>query len=280
MSQKSSGWPVGIRLEVLDGETILEKFANAAAYGFDAVELPGRYLADYRDELMACASRLALPVCTISLGFRGSLVSADATARRRCCADVRALLELCADLGAAGLVMPPVLDMDNHPRITDPGPHPTVRAAEDALLLAQLPELADSARETGTLILLEPICRTETNYLNTLSRAVELCKQCGREEIGITADFYHMTLEESDPLEALREAGSWIRHVHVGSSVRAEPDPDSLDLAPGMDVLREIGYRGYVVAECRSLSGPPGEVLPRSARYLRGITAAGPASRA
>jgi len=70
MSQ-DGGWPIGIRLEVLDGQTVPEKFANA--YGFDAVELPGRYLADYRDELLACASRLPLAVSTISLGFRGDL---------------------------------------------------------------------------------------------------------------------------------------------------------------------------------------------------------------
>ena len=51
MSQ-DGGWPIWIRLEVLDGQTVPEKFANANAYGFDAVELPGRYLADYRDELL------------------------------------------------------------------------------------------------------------------------------------------------------------------------------------------------------------------------------------
>ena len=37
MSQ-DGGWPIGIRLEVLDGQTVPEKFANANAYGFDAVE--------------------------------------------------------------------------------------------------------------------------------------------------------------------------------------------------------------------------------------------------
>lgn len=276
---KGDGWPIGIRLEVLDGETVSEKFVNAAAYGFDAVELPGRGLADFQEELLACRSQLALPVSSISLGFRGSLLSADAAARRQCCDDIKSVLSLCAELGAVGMVMPPVLHMDNHPRITDAGEQSDVRAAEDALLLEQLPELADSARDTGTLILLEPVCQAETDYLNTLGRAAALCERFGREELGVTADFYHMQLEESDPLEALRQAGRWIKHVHVGSSVRTEPDPESLDLAPGMNVLREIGYCGYVVAECRSLSGDPATVLPRSAAYLRTVTAPGPASR-
>jgi len=74
-------WKLGIRLEVLPGDGLVERFASAACYGFDAVELPGRHLPDCRDELMANIGRLALPVSSVSLGFRGSLVSADAEGR-------------------------------------------------------------------------------------------------------------------------------------------------------------------------------------------------------
>ena len=57
--------PLAIRLEVLPGKSIQEKFSNAASYGFDALELPGRYLGDYLDELLACRDGLPLPICSI-----------------------------------------------------------------------------------------------------------------------------------------------------------------------------------------------------------------------
>ena len=33
--------------------------------------------------------------------------------------------------------------------------------------------------------------------------------------------------------------------------------------------MKEIGYEGYVVVECRSLSGAGDEVLPKCVSYLR-----------
>ena len=66
-SSDHGSWPLGIRLEVLPGSNLREKFQRAAEYGFDAVELPGRYLSEYRDELMAEHDRLPLPVARLFL---------------------------------------------------------------------------------------------------------------------------------------------------------------------------------------------------------------------
>ena len=264
-------WTLGVRMEVLPGDGVRSRFENAARYGFDAVELPGRYLGEYKDELMACRGELALPVSSISLGFRGSLVSADAEARRLCREDTKAVLALCADLGARGVVMPPVLHMDGHTRVSDPGRFETVREAEDAMLADQLPELAERAAALGVRLMLEPVNRFETDYLYTLGHAVSLCERVGHDGLGITADFFHMQIEELHPADALRRAGRWLTHVHVAENTRVEPGPGSLDFAPGFGALREVGYDGYVVIECRTLSGPADEVLPRSAEYLRRI---------
>ena len=43
-------WPLSIRLEVLPGEGVIEKFERAATYGFDVVELlpmPGHHASDF-----------------------------------------------------------------------------------------------------------------------------------------------------------------------------------------------------------------------------------------
>jgi len=266
-------WPLAVRLEVLPGQGIVQKFDRAARYGFDAVELPGRWLPEYLDELLACKDRLALGVSSISLGFGGSLVSAEADARQQCRQDTKKLLDLCRELGGAGLVMPPVLHQDAHRRLANAGGHADVKATEDALLLEQLPELAEHAAGRDVLLLLEPVNRFETDYLNRLDQAASLCRRLDHPGLGITADFFHMQIEELNPPEALRQAGRWVRHVHVTENTRVEPGPGWLDFRPGFRALHEIGYQGHVVIECRTLSGPPDEVLPGSADYLRRIMA-------
>ena len=146
-------WPLGMRLEVLPGQGVVEQFANAHRYGFDCVELPGRYFADYLDELKARRDELALPVSSISLGLRGSLVSADPESRKQYREDTKGLFALCAELGGVGVVIPPLLHMDNHPRLDGADR----LAKEDALLLDQLPELGDCAAECGVALLLEAV---------------------------------------------------------------------------------------------------------------------------
>jgi len=265
-------WPLGIRLEVLPGDSVVEKFSRARDYGFDAVELPGRYLEDYLADLLRVRDSLPLPVSSISLGFRGSLVSADSRARKQCREDIVDLLGLCSDLGAVGLVMPPVLHMDGHDRLRKPLPgYVTVAAAEDSLLIEQLPELASRSEELGVLLMLEPVNHYETDYMFNLAWARSICERVQAPGLGLVADLYHMQMEELSPPDALKASEKWLRHVHVAENTRVEPGRGSLDIRSSLVALSEIGYAGHVVVECRSLSGPADKVLPASVGYLTSL---------
>lgn len=263
------GVRITCRLEVLPGACVLDRLKAAHRYGFDGVALPGRYLDRYLEELRACVADSPLPLDALSLGFAGSLVSPDPTVRERCRDSLLRLLDLCAELGVGKLNMPPALIQDNPVRLTDPDPYPDVTAAQDALLLEQLPLLAREAAQRDVLLLLEPVNRYEADYLIRLEHAARLCREVDHSHLGCTADFFHMQLEELRPAEAIRRAGRWVRHVHVAENTRVEPGPGTLDFRPGFRALREIGYPGALEVECRALSGPPDEVLPRSVVYLR-----------
>jgi sugar phosphate isomerase/epimerase len=261
-------WKLGIRLEVLPGANVVEKFASAQRYGFDAVELPGRCFDDYLDDLLAHRDELALPVCSISLGFRGSLVSADATARQQCAQDTMRILNLAADLGAVGMVMPPILHMDKHPRLVPSGGR-TLPQMHDELLLAQLPQIADVAEARGVALILEAVNPIETDYMHTVAKAASICARVNRPGIRMLVDLFHMQWEEDDWGDLIRRASPWLAHVHIAEDSRLEPGPGGLDLGAAFSVLREVGYEGHVVIECRSLSGDADEVLPRSVEYVR-----------
>lgn len=257
------------RLEVLPGQRMLEKLENAQRYGFDAVSLPGRYLESYLGELRECLSASPLPIVSMSLGFTGSLVSPDKEIRKKCTESLLRLFDICAEVGAGVFNMPPVLIMDNPVRFDDPGSFPSVTEAQDALLLEQLPKIGDEARKRDVTLTLEPVNSYESEYLNSVAHATHICEQVGHENIGISADFFHMQMEELKTEQSLLAAGKWVRNVHVAENTRVEAGPGSMDFKPGFRALKLLGYRGYIILECRTLSGPAEDVLPKSVAYLR-----------
>ncbi|MDZ7616373.1 MAG: sugar phosphate isomerase/epimerase family protein [Patescibacteria group bacterium] len=269
-TQRPTPIRLSCRFELLPGDTVRERLEQAARYGFDAVSVPGRHLRDIREPLAACRNDYPLPLAALSLGFKGSLLSPDAAARRQCRESLLDLLGVCESLGIPLLNMPPVLLQDNPERICTADRFPTVRDRLDAMLLDQLPELGDEARNHGVQLLLEPVNQSESDYLHRVGHAADLCRRVAHPNIGLTADYYHMHAEESDIPRALGSAGEHLKLVHVAEAVtRMEPGSGSADFAPGFAALKSMGYGGFVELECRALSGPPDQALPATVRYLR-----------
>jgi sugar phosphate isomerase/epimerase len=177
-------------------------------------------------------------------------------------------LNFCEEIGAKVLVMPPQLDVDTQHWPANAQP-PASSSDRDAMLLDALPFLAETAKRHNVMLTLEPVNRFETSYLRTLSHASRLCSAVHCSSLGITADFFHMQLEESNPADAIRQAGQWLRHIHVADNTRVEPGCGILDFRSNFSALHDIRYEGFVVIECRNLSGPADEVLPKSAQFLR-----------
>ena len=252
------------RLEVLPGASVAEKVANARRYGFAGIALPGRFLKSWLEEARAFKADSPLPFVSLSLGFEGSLLSPQAAVRQQCRDSILRLLDICAEFNAHLFNIPPVLIQDNPERLKD-------RTQQDALLLEQLPALGEEAKARGVTFLIEPVNRYESDYLHSVEHAAQLCAQVNHPAVALTADFFHMQLEELHDDIALKNAGQWTKHVHVAENTRVEPGPGSLDFAPGFRALKALGYRGLIEVECRHLSGPGDEVLPRSVAYLQRV---------
>jgi sugar phosphate isomerase/epimerase len=245
----------------------MERLESAHRFGFEAVSFPGRFLATFESQLRSSARTSPVAMGFLSLGFEGSLVSPDAGTRARCRHSLRRLLVLCREVGLLGVNVPPVLVQDNPVRYPNDGE--AAALAQDAHLAEELPALCDVARESGVLLLLEPVNRAESEYLTTLAHAAAVCQRVNSSSLGITCDFYHLRREELDAPGAIRAAGRWIRHVHVAEDSRSEPGSGTADFGPGFRALKDVGYSGMIELECRQLSGPAHRVLPDSAAYLR-----------
>jgi len=216
-----------------------------AGLGFDGIELQIRDPSLVSSEAIAdAASGLGVVVPAIGTGQAYleeglTLTSPDVTVRERTEARLVAQLPGAARFGAlviVGLIHGPV----------PAGEH---REQAEERLLAALGRLSRAARGLGVRIVVEPINRYESNWLNTVGEVMALIGRLGEDNVGVLPDTFHMNIEEADPDAALREAGSRLWHVHVADSNRRAPGWGHLDFGRVVGVLSSVRYGAFVSAE-------------------------------
>lgn len=111
--------------------------------------------------------------------------------------------------------------------------------------------LGDYAQERGISICLEVLNRFENILLNTAEEAVKFIEDIGSPAVKILLDTFHMNIEEDYIPDAIRTAGKYLGHFHVGESNRRLPraHKGSLDWENIGSALKEIGYDKLVIAE-------------------------------
>lgn len=129
---------------------------------------------------------------------------------------------------------------------------------------------ADIAAEYNFKIALEPLNTNETNLINTLADAAQICEEVGKQNLGFLADLFHMYKNGEDVCE-IEKHGDLIIHAHIARR-------DELRGAPGIDggaedhvdfynALTAIGYSGRISLEASS-KVPPEEKARRYSELL------------
>lgn len=108
---------------------------------------------------------------------------------------------------------------------------------------------AEYALAQNVSLVIEPINRYETNYLNTIAEALQFIEDVDLDNLGILADTFHMNIEEANLAESLRSAGERIHHVQFTDSNRLAAGRGHIDFHALAAVLMESGYRGYLSTE-------------------------------
>jgi D-psicose/D-tagatose/L-ribulose 3-epimerase len=111
-----------------------------------------------------------------------------------------------------------------------------------------LKAVREHANAEGVRLALEPLNRFETNFLNRHDQALLLAQEVG-SDVGVCLDVYHMNQEESDTLQAFRNAGERLFDVHVADNNRMACGQGQLDWAGIIGTLKEIGYDGSITVE-------------------------------
>ena len=115
------------------------------------------------------------------------------------------------------------------------------------LLKESIRVVLEKTENNGTIFLLEPINKYETDIINTIDEALPLIKEYKR--LKLLYDTYHMTIEDVSPYDAILKADGHIGYVHVAENNRLAPGMGMLDWERILYRLLRVGYNDYVSIE-------------------------------
>lgn len=109
--------------------------------------------------------------------------------------------------------------------------------------------LANIAKEYDVNICCEVLNRFENYLLNTAKEAVAFVKEVGFDNVKVMLDTFHMNIEEESFSNAIKEAGKYLGHFHLGEPNRRVPGEGRMPWNEILDALISIDYKGYAVME-------------------------------
>ena len=108
---------------------------------------------------------------------------------------------------------------------------------------------APLAERHGVMIVIEPVCRVDSNFIMSLAEGADIVNSVGHPNVRLLADNFHMDIEGEPPSEIERFA-SILEHVHVSEiKGRAIPGTTDYDLRPYLRALKKAGYDKALVIE-------------------------------
>lgn len=111
-----------------------------------------------------------------------------------------------------------------------------------------LKEVYQLAERLGVRMAIEPLNRFETYFLNRADQALAMADAVG-PKCGVCLDAFHMNIEETDFLGAIRNTGKRIYDFHVADNNRLAPGLGALDWKAIVKALKGAGYDGGLTAE-------------------------------
>lgn len=232
-----------------DGERALEK---AAAAGFGHVVVPLRsHEAIEPDKIARMFARFGLePLCSATMLPEANIASTDREIWAAGVERHRASLRLARDLGArhVGGILYSLFG-----KATAPATPEMFRASAEGLA-----RVAEEAADFGIRLALEIVNRYETNLINTVDQGLEMLRLIGAPNVHLHLDTFHMAIEESDSLAALKKALPHLAYFELDQNHRGRLDRGAIDFAPMLALLRAADYRDLIGVEAFSsaVSGP------------------------
>jgi D-psicose/D-tagatose/L-ribulose 3-epimerase len=223
-------------------EPIETTIRRLAKYGYESIEISGEpYQYDTKDVLRILKENGIRCWGSITLMVEGrNLVAGDEETRAKSVQYVKDTVSMVKELeGYEVSIVPGEVGKVN----ADSTPEAEWQWAVDGMK-----EIHEHAQQEGIKLAVEPINRFETYFISRADQARALADATS-PDVGVCLDTFHLNIEESDPYEAIRDAGDRLVDLHVADNNRLACGMGSWDWARVVDILREIGYDGALTVE-------------------------------
>ncbi len=193
------------------------------------------------------------------------LTSADPTVRRQTAEYLRALAELCADLG--GKVM--VLGSPQQRNLPEGMSYADGEAYAAEVLHAAIP----ACRQFGVTIALEPLGPAEGNFMLTAAAGIHLAKMVDSPHCKLHLDVKAMASEKEPIADIIRASRDWTVHFHANDPNLYGPGMGEVDFEPIFAALKETDYKSWVSVEVFKYDPSPDEIAQKSIDYMQKMLA-------
>jgi len=231
-----------------DAESLRPAVEKSATIGFDHLVVPLRRFEDIDPPAIAkiFSEHGLTPLNTAGVGEENDIGSPDADTRQKGIAHLTKGASLARDMGSQqinGVLYGPIGKR-------------AAPSTRDALLRSAeaIGSVCRAASDMGVRLAIEMVNRYETNLLNTVEQGLEFIELCGAKNLFLHLDTFHMSIEESDPHSAIRNAFSKIGYFELDQSHRGYLDQGSLQLSGWLGQLKELDYCGIIGIEAFSAS--------------------------
>ncbi len=225
-----------------------EYYANKVAdLGFDILEISAGDLLDMTDEQLLSLKTIAEErgveiTSNIGPAKRYDVASSDPETRERGIKFLADIMQKMVIVGSKKLVGVTYTYWPNDFSDLDK-PNLWTRGVESVKRMGKV------AGELGIDLCLEVVNRFETVTLNTAAEGVQFCRDVDEPAVKLLLDTFHMNIEEDNLADAIRTAGGYLGHLHVGEGNRKLPGTGHLPWKEIGGALNEIGFNEGVVME-------------------------------
>jgi len=241
--------------------------------GYQGIEIAPFTLAEDPATLTAAQRRKYLDImASEGLAFVGlhwlmvspkglHVTTPDSNLRRRSWQHIHHLIDLCADLGAGGVM---VFGSPRQRGATGG----ISRADATRHFVEGLAEAAPHATERGVTILMEALPIGQCDVVTSLDEAVAFVREINHPAIRTMFDCHNAIDETETHASLIDRHFELIRHIHVNELDGRYPGTGSYDFKPLFEVLRRRNYAEWVSLEVFDFSAGAENIARDSLRYL------------
>lgn len=109
--------------------------------------------------------------------------------------------------------------------------------------------LCDYAVSKGVTLMLEPVNRYESDFVNSVADGAELLKQVNRPNFKLMPDVFHMNIEDIAIGDELAKYIRHIAYIHLADSNRLAPGQGHTNFEKLFETLASVRYEGWMSVE-------------------------------